>query len=205
MVKIVSKGVSRCLTVPKALLILLLTFGLSTIMSKDINWSFFDSTARMEGYLQYLYYAVFFMGLLLIRNPKIWKRLFVFIVFCGVVMSLFCFWEFVCAAYSPAMGNHIFTFDINQCNFAIKDVTGGLRPETTVGNPSFLSAWLLLSMIITILTVHLVDKRWVWLLLPAGLIELLAVYVCGVRSSYLGIVAAAFLFVILRRCLKKQK
>jgi len=181
------------LNITSALFIVLCSFGLSTLLSRDINNSLFGSIERNEGFFSFCYLFVFYLALISLKNPKYWKRLFVFIAVLGVIMSCIGVWQFVC-------GTENLTFDVARCTWDAY----GTRADMTIGNPAFAAGWLILSMVFTVLAIILVDKKWLFYLIPAGLLQLFVLYLCKVRGAWLSVLVASLLYLILRKFDKKK-
>jgi len=106
---------------------LLIVFGISTIFSRALWFSFWGSWERRMGYLSWLHFFVFFGILLLsIHDYRQLKRLFV------VILSS----AFLVCVYGIMQSTGLDPWDWNM--------DARLRIFSSIGQPNFLGSWLLL-------------------------------------------------------------
>jgi len=152
-------------------------FGVNTQMS---FWSNFE---RGEGGLQIIHYAVFFALLaFLLRTKKDWSRFMVWIIFIGILVSLY------------AVGQHENYLNQQagvkpQDNPWINFVGANQRANGTLGNPLYLSTLALFLIFWLVLAVR--ESRHLWAKLTFGAILIFEIYIQILTDSRNGFAGLA--------------
>jgi O-antigen ligase len=163
-----------------ALSVLFFTFivGLADLFGVNPYNSLWSNYERMEGYITILHLALFFMIIKSIfKTKKDWMIFFGIYLTVSMFVSLFAFIE---------------PFSIKQTSDYI--VEYGTRRSSTIGNPPFLASYLLFSVFIGLILIHITQKTYLKLffLLPV-ILNSIVIYLTASRGAIL----AAFIGAII--------
>ena len=153
----------------------------------DSPWiAFFGDYFRREGLVSWLIYAITFAAiLLLLRQRHQLERLIDTLLLASVIPCVY--------ALQQRYGFDFFS------TAGLTDATRGSRPGSNLGNPTFLSAWLLLVIPVTIARLFnspgSLAARTPWLLLLG--MQLFAAILTQSRGPVLSLIATLFLLAVL--------
>ena len=159
---------------------------LSTAMSTTPWIAFFGDYFRREGLVSWLIYAITFAALLLLlRRRHQLERLIDVVLLASVLPCVY--------ALQQRYGYDFFS------TAGLTDATRGTRPGSNLGNPTFLSAWLLLVVPVTVARLFnsagSLSARAPWLLLLG--MQLFTAILTQSRGPVLGLIATLFLLAML--------
>ena len=154
----------------------------ATILSETPWIAFFGDYFRREGLASWLIYAIAFAALLaLMKQRNALERLIDTVLLASVIPCVY--------ALQQRYGYDFFS------TAGLTDVTRGSRPGSNLGNPTFLSAYLLLIIPLTIARLVNTTGSWSarmpWLLLLGA--QLFSAVVTQSRGPLLGMLATLFL------------
>ena len=164
---------------------LMIATGVAATLNSETPWiAFFGDYFRREGMAAWLVYAIFFSSvLLLLRQRDQLERLIDTVLVVSVLPCIYALQQRF--GYDFFVTSGLFTTD-------------GVRPGSNLGNPTFLSAYLLLVIPVTIARIASTEN-WVGrfpLLSLLGL-QILAAALTQSRGPLLGLIAVLFLLTIL--------
>lgn len=169
--------------------VLLFTFivGIADLFGVNPYNSFWSNYERMEGYVTVLHLVVFFLILTSIfKTEKDWKGFFSI----NVIVSIF-----VCLFFV------VEPFSIIQTENYIAEY--GTRRASTIGNPSFLASYLLLSVFLGLILTFAVRKISLKLFYVLSIvINLIVIYMTASRGAILAAFAGALIigiFLLLKK------
>lgn len=159
---------------------------LSTVMSETPWIAFFGDYFRREGLVSWLIYAITFAALLLLlRRRHQLERLIDVLLLASVLPCVY--------ALQQRYGFDFFS------TAGLNDATRGSRPGSNLGNPTFLSAWLLLVIPVTVArlfnSASSLGARAPWLLLLGT--QLFVAILTQSRGPVLALIATLFLLAVL--------
>ena len=159
-----------------SLLIFTFIAGLADLFGINPYNSFWSNYERMEGYITVLHLVLFFLIIKSIfKTSKDWIIFFSIFLFVSVLVSLFTFIE---------------PLSVIQAENYIEEY--GSRRAGTIGNPSFLSSYLLLSvfvgLILTIITKR-TDLKFFYIL--SIILNTIVIYITASRGAILAIIVGA--------------
>jgi len=163
---------------PMLISILLFTFivGFADLFGVSPYNSFWSNYERMEGYITILHLTLFFMIISsVLRSKKDWMIFFNILVIVSMFVS----------SYALVASLQ----DIHSPQFAL---IYGQRIYGTIGNPTFLASYLMLSIFITLILIFKTQRRplkFFYILLIG--INTIAIYYSSSRGSILGVIFGA--------------
>lgn len=160
-----------------ALTVFLFVVGLANLLGVDPYHSFWSSFERMEGYLMFLHLVPYFFMLTTVFSKKDWQIFFHLFLITGVLVG---------------------GYGVLQKLGLREAIQGGERIDGTIGNPTYLAAYLALVLVITALLFIKAKDRWLKLLYAAaGFFFLLMIYYTASRGAALGLFTALVVFTAL--------
>ena len=153
--------------------ILIFTFivGLADLLGVSPYKSFWSNYERMEGYITILHLVVYFMIIKSIfKTQRDWKIFFNIFVIAGILVSLY-------AVMLPP--------DISNITHHVWEY--GTRTQGTMGNPSFLASYLLLSVFLGIVLILNTKTSFKYIYLLPVVLNLVVIYLTGSRSAILAV------------------
>lgn len=172
--------------------LLALTFTITALTGINPEQSFWSNFERGDGALQLLHAAAFFiLAVLLFTDRKSIERLLIVNIFVSAPICIYAFLQLI----TP--------IDTNT-NWFI--VAPGDRVSGTLGNPSYLAAYLLFIMAFIIyFFIRYKDPIWRTVLGVLGSFELFIFLKTGTRGAFLGFVAAILLVAAINFLITKSK
>lgn len=169
-----------------AVLAFIVIVGIADLLGADPYSSFWSRLERMEGYLMILHLgAYFFILSSVFRNKKEWLTLFNFFVTAGILVG----------GYG--------VLQLLGLKEAIQG--GGVRIDGTIGNPTYLAAYLTLVIVVSLLLLFNAGKRWLKYFYGfAILFSLAIIYFSATRGAALSFLIAIPIFLILYLFLSKN-
>jgi len=151
----------------------------STIFSVDRTLSFWGDPMRSGGFLNLVFYFIFGALALLGIKGKDWNKLWNGAIVGGIGVAFVAFFQ---------------QFNL----FSVLFITTSARPPSTLGGALFLGAYMLLLLVITVsLLFHEVSKKKQLFYFLSAVLFVLALFISGSRSAYLGLFFATLYFVFL--------
>lgn len=162
-----------------AVLAFLAVIGVADVLGVDFYNSFWSRLERMEGYMMLLHLAAYFTVLTSVfRTKKDWLQLFRLVVIAGFLVG--CYGVLQLAGLKPAIQG------------------GGFRIDGTIGNPTYLAAYLtLVSTLALVLLLNTEKKIWKYLYGLAIAFNLVIIFFTATRGAAIALTAAVPLFLIL--------
>jgi len=150
--------------------------GLADLIGVNPYNSFWSNYERMEGYITILHLSLFFLiAKSIFRSKKDWIIFFSMYLVVSVFVSLFTIIE-------PLL--------VKQAANYIKEY--GTRMAGTIGNPPFLAAYLLFSVFLGLLLMHMTQKKYFKLLcIFSVIINAIVIYLTASRGAIIAAVAGA--------------
>ncbi|OGY64235.1 MAG: hypothetical protein A3I24_02645 [Candidatus Harrisonbacteria bacterium RIFCSPLOWO2_02_FULL_41_13b] len=161
-----------------AVFIFILIVGLADMLGVNPIKSFWSNYERMEGYLTFLHLGAYFLILTTVFKRKDWLVFFNIFAIASILVG---FWGVL-------------------QKLGLKEAIqgGGVRIDGTIGNPTYLAAYLLLATTLFFILFFNAQKRWQKYLYLAGIVfNLIIIYFSATRGVVLALLVAFFLFLIL--------
>ncbi len=171
-----------------AVAVFCLVFVATALLGISPHASFWSNFERGEGAFQLLHYVVFFFLTLSIFNSRVeWRRLLIFAAIISFLISIYGFGQWVELQIRPP--GESFQYTIN---------TGG-RTSGTLGNPSYLTGYLLFNFafIIWLIFGAGVRKYFKWFLTFLLVFELGVFLTAKTLAAILGLVTASVIIIVL--------
>ncbi|MEK7612067.1 MAG: O-antigen ligase family protein [Patescibacteria group bacterium] len=161
-----------------AIVLFLAIIGIANLLGVDSYDSFWSRYERMEGYIGLLHFGVYFIiASSVLRSKKDWKIFFTFILFAGFLVGIFALQQKISGTGS---------------------IQGGSRVDGTIGNPTYLAAYSLFLLGLSLVMWHNARQKWLRYIFTGGaLFFLLIIYLTASRGPLLALGGVAFLFPIL--------
>ncbi len=136
--------------------------------------SFWSNYERMEGFLMIAHMAAFFVITATVFRGREWKIFSHLVLLGSVGVSLYGL--------------------LQQLGYVLS-LQGGNRVEGTIGNPTYLAAYLMLAITVALVLFAITEKRWLRYLYAAGaLFELLIIYFSATRGAVIAIIGGLAVF-----------
>jgi len=163
-----------------SMLIFTLTVGLADLFGVNPYISFWSSYERMEGYITILHLLLFFLIIKSIfKTKRDWINFFSICVVVSICVSLFTIIE---------------PFSVVQAENYIEEY--GMRKAGTIGNPPFLSSYLLFSVFLGLLLILITQKTYLRLLyLFSVILNTTVIYRTASRGAILAAIIGAVVIV----------
>ncbi len=166
--------------------VLFLALAISLVFSVDFNSSWFGLYGRSEGFISWLFYGLWLILLIFNLNGVFedlsrLKRLLIAISLSAAIVSLYAIFQL--------FGVDFFTW--SEPAYLTK------RAFSSFGQPNYLACWLVMVMPISVYLWHItkpVVVRFIYLIL--FLLQLVALFATGSRSSFLAFFIISFVFII---------
>lgn len=161
-----------------ALLSFVVVVGIADLLGVDAYHSFWSRFERMEGYLMILHLAAYFLMLTtVLRVKKDWLAFFNVFLIAGVVVGF---------------------YGILQKLGLKEAIQGGVeRIDGTIGNPTYLAAYLLLILALGFVLFFNAQKRWQKIIYSAAIaFDLLIIYFTATRGVTIALLTAVPIFLI---------
>lgn len=158
------------------LLALLGIFFLATLFSLDPRFSFWGSPDRAGGFLNFVFYLIFAILAFLTLKQREWQKLWDFALIVGVLVSIFAILQ-----QFGLVGKILIPFEA--------------RPPSTLGNPTFLALYLLLSVFLSLsfgMKERDVLKKFFYFL--SLFLFLFVIFLTFTRGAYLGLLIGSLYF-----------
>ena len=189
-----------------SLSIFTLLFLLASALAKNPQIAFWSNFERGEGGLQMLYYGLFFALLaLVIRTKHEWKRFLVYLLPIGAMVSLYAIGQRLNYLYiqnlkalAAAAGGNI-DQKLLQANPWSGFFGDGARISGTLGNPLYISAFILFILFfVTLLFWEQVESKAGKIALAmVAVFEIIVFSMADSRNSLAGVVGGAIAFLII--------
>src|SRR3990172_6424700 len=168
----------RCSLLHVFLICFLVVVFIANIFGIDPEKSFWSGFERMDGFITLMHLvAYFFLLSVFFKTEQDWRRFFA-----------------VTASASLFVGFHA----LLQKAGIFESVQGGDRVGGTIGNPAFLASYLLLVLpFFLALMIHSREKWLKFFWIAGFFFQLLIIFFSGTRSTFLGIAAGIFAWLIL--------
>ena len=157
----------------------LLVVGLANIFGAHPYNSFWSRFERMEGYIGLLHLAAYFLILTtVLRTKRDWRILFNLFIIAGLLVNFYALFQ----------------------RFGVfRAIQGGqLRVDGTIGNPTYLAAYLLFIIALAAIFFSKAQTRAAkYYYGGAGLFSLLILYFTASRGPILGLLGGVFLWLVL--------
>lgn len=169
-------------------------FLLGAVFAQNPTQAFWSNFERGEGAFQILHYFIFFVLLVLLYDtPKRLRRILKLHVFVSVLVGLYALGQFLEARFLP-LGTFKFLIGIVE------------RSSGTLGNPSYLAAYLLLTLfILAWLFLNSQTRKEKIFLACIGLFHSFLILNTATRGAFLGFGASIAFFFVLRAICAKSK
>ncbi len=164
-------------TLPFWLLVALLgIYFLATLFSSDIRFSFLGSPYRSGGFLNFSFYIIFAVLVLLIVRRNDWQKIWDFSIFIGILVSAVAIFQYL-GLFSKIV------------------IPFSSRPPSTIGGPTFLAVYLLLLTFLTFFFT-VTEKKYLkkFFYFSALLLFLFVILITGSRAAYFGLLVGSFYF-----------
>ncbi len=160
-----------------AILVFIFVVSLATILGVNPTRSFWSNFERMEGLLTYLHLAAYFFVASTVFTKKDWLIFFNIFVIVGVIENAVVLAQRLGYVASPQ---------------------GGVRVDGTIGNPSYLAAYLTFILgVALILWLHSRNKAMKYFYGAVSLLTLFSIYFTATRGAILSLVGAGFVAAVL--------
>lgn len=155
-----------------------LVMGIATVFALSPYRSFWSNFERMEGYLGLLHlFAYFILLISVFKEERDWKMFFYTSLGASVLISIYAVFQLA--------GK----LEIHQ---------GGTRIDATLGNATYLAAYILFHIFFLIFFFLRTNSRWVRAALGALLLfELFILYHTATRGAMLGLLGGVFLLALI--------
>jgi len=174
---------------------LLVSIGVSDLLSPNVGKSFWSNFERMEGWVTFLHlFAYFIVSSSVLNTKQLWQRFLNTSVAASIIVVGYSFLQLAGALV------------INQ---------GGVRVDATFGNSAYLAIYMLFHVFITaFLLFERVEERrsykgklmdWLsWLYVPAIILQATILYFTATRGSILGLIGGVFVVFVLISLFEKN-
>ncbi|MFH1428044.1 MAG: O-antigen ligase family protein [Patescibacteria group bacterium] len=159
-------------------LIFLVISFISSLINTSFYSSFFSSFERMEGLINYLHLFIFLIILASIfKNKKDWLLFFRWSLFISLLVSLYAIFQ--------------------KFNFSFVLNLGADRLDSTLGNPSFLAAYLLFNVFLGLYIISKLESKFSKFLYGLiTLVNLIVIYFTGTKGVILALAFVFFIYLI---------
>jgi O-antigen ligase len=159
------------------LIALLGIYSLATLFSSDIRFSLWGSPYRGGGFVNFAFYVLFALLLLIIARKKDWQKIWDFSIFVGVLVSIIAIFQ-----------------QLGLFSKVLIPFSG--RPPSTIGGPTFLALYLLLLSFLA-LSFAIKEKRYLKKIFYSSsfLLFIYIILVTGSRAAYFGLFISFFYFI----------
>ncbi|HDO25949.1 MAG TPA: hypothetical protein ENG95_04855 [Nitrospirae bacterium] len=156
--------------------------GLADLFGVNPYKSFWSNYERMEGYITILHLTLYFLIIKnIFKSQRDWKIFFSMILLASVLVSLFSF---------------IVTLDENALSTRRHMMEYGTRAFSTLGNPPFLAAYLLIASFAGLLLAFQMQKIYLRLVcFMAVILNCAVIYMTATRGAILAAIAGVIMFV----------
>ncbi|MDP1719114.1 MAG: O-antigen ligase family protein [bacterium] len=170
-----------------AILAFLAVIGIADAFGVDFYSSFWSRLERMEGYMMLLHLAAYFVVLTnVFRTKKDWLQFFRLVVVAGFLVGSYGVLQLM--GLKPAIQG------------------GGFRIDGTIGNPTYLAAYLMLVVALAfILLINSGNKVWRYIYWAAIVFNLVIIFFTATRGAAIAFVVALPLFLVLHLIFEKPK
>ena len=169
-----------------AVAVFVVIVGLADLFAVNPDKAFWSNYERMEGYITLLHLFMYFVVLSSVLNTaRYWKWLFGTWVASSVIMCIYGLMQ---------LGGKIV---INQ---------GGVRVDGTLGNATYLAAYLLFNIFFGIFLFLRSEKKEavIWITSPVLFLQLAILYYTSTRGAILGLLGGVLIAVFLMAVLAKE-
>ena len=144
---------------------------LADIFGPNVYRSLFSNYERMEGFMMLGHLYLYYVMLVSVFRKRDWMIFFHSTLVASLLVSY--------VGLRQKMGLQV-------------SMQGGFRVDSTIGNPTYLAAYLLFHLCILLILMHAFRKKWWAVLLYAAafLFELMIVYFTATRGAVIGLVVA---------------
>ncbi len=157
-----------------AIAIFITVVSLATIFGVNPDRSFWSNFERMEGLVTYLHLAAYFLVVAHIFERKDWIIFFNLFVVSGIIENFYVFSQKLGFIASPQ---------------------GGVRVDGTIGNSTYLAAYLIFVLgFAAILFIHAKNRGGKIFYGLASLFSLMSIYFTATRGAMLALLIAGFIF-----------
>ncbi len=159
----------------KAVTVFMAILLLADILSPNPYRAFFSNYERMEGFMMLFHLYLYFIILSSVFTKRDWTIFFHFTLLASLVVSYIAFLQKL--GLRPSL-------------------QGGYRVDSTIGNPTYLAAYLLFHIWLLVMLIYQFwKKRWVVYCYSALLIfELAILYFTATRGAVLALLTSSILF-----------
>lgn len=159
----------------KAVTIFIAVVFFADLFSPNSYRSFFSNYERMEGFMMVLHLYLYFVMLFSVFTRRDWLVFFHTTLLASVLISYIAF--------------------LQKLGFRVS-LQGGFRVDSTIGNPTYLAAYLVFHLwMLLILMRHYWEKWWLEIIYALiFLFELAIIYFTATRGAILALIATGVLF-----------
>ena len=152
--------------------------GFADVLGANPYRSFFSNYERMEGFLMISHMALFFLVLTSVfKSKKEWYWWFSTVIVASIFVSF--------NALLQKLGVY-------------QSLQGGTRVDGTIGNPTYLAAYLMFSFFLSLFLFSEFRKSlFRYAYLAVALFELVIIYFTATRGASLALLGGGFLFIVL--------
>lgn len=164
-----------------SVLIFTLIVGLADLLGVNPHNSFWSNYERMEGYITILHLALFFLLIKSIfTTRRDWVNFFGIFVIVSIIISLFTIIE---PQVVEQAANYMHEY--------------GSRQASTIGNPPFLAAYLLLSVFLSLILIQLTRHSFVKLICVISIIiNTVVMYQTAARGAIIAAVVGVIIYIL---------
>src|SRR3989344_1244230 len=153
--------------------------GVADLLSPNALKSFWSNYERMEGYVTVLHLFVYFLiASSVLNSEKLWTRFFQVSIGASVIMSIYGMFQLA--------GKIV----INQ---------GGVRLDGTLGNATYLAAFMLINFFLALFLLLRARKvaMWRWIYGTVMALQLFIMYHTATRGAFVGVVGGILLSLLI--------
>jgi O-antigen ligase/tetratricopeptide (TPR) repeat protein len=172
------------------ILAFLISIFISNIFGENSHFSFWSNFERMEGYVTLIHlFALFLVMSSVIRNQKDWLY-----VFNGIFIAS--------------------TISVVQAFFQVAGESINFRVATTLGNPTYLAVYMLISFFVSLYLISWIDfskyrklsHNWqLWLYSVVAFAQAFLVFQTGTRGAMLGLIVGLIIIFVSYLIFSKNK
>lgn len=187
----------------KAVSVFMLILLAADLFGPNPYRSFFSNYERMEGFMMLAHLYLYFVMLSSVfKTRRDWMIFFHAVIAAGVLVSLVGWLQHYCAdssnaSFCSALAERLSKNSILS-SIPLISRQGGFRVDSTIGNPTYLAAYLLFQVWLLAILIYEFGKKW-WAQALYALIllfELAIIYLTATRGAVLALLIAGTLFAL---------
>ncbi len=173
--------------------------GISDLMSPNVLKSFWSNFERMEGWMTLIHlFAYFLVASSVLNGEKRWTWFFQTSIGASVIMGGYGFMQMACSDVNNSIGGSYSEGIIKLCkSFVINQ--GGVRLDGTLGNATYLAAFMLINFFIALFLAIRSRKSISWRF-AYGIImalQLFIIYHTATRGAFVGLIAGLLVLLLI--------